>query len=76
MTRKIDELGRIVIPMEMRSKLRLEKEDEVNIDCVNDQIILSKAKPCCIICHSADYELSTVNQALICSECIEKVKIL
>ena len=76
MTRKIDELGRIVIPVEMRSKLHLEKEDAVNIDCVNDQIILNKAKPCCIICRSADLKLSTVGEALICSECIEKVKTL
>lgn len=76
MTRKIDDLGRIVIPAEMRSKLHLEREDDVKIDCVNDQIILTKAKPCCIICHSADFKLSTVNKALICPECIEKVKTL
>ena len=39
MTRKLDELGRIVLPVEMRSKLHLEKEDAVNIDCVDDKII-------------------------------------
>lgn len=42
MIRKIDELGRIVLPAEMRSKLHLEKEDAVSIECVNDKIILSK----------------------------------
>lgn len=76
MTRKIDDLGRIIIPAEMRSKLHLEREDEVKIECVNDQIVLTKAKPCCIICHSTDSKLSTVDQTLICPECIEKVKTL
>lgn len=74
MTRKLDELGRIVLPMEMRSKLHLEKEEAVNIDCVNDKIILSKAKPTCVICHSAENELLSVDQKLICSDCIKKIK--
>lgn len=76
MKRKVDELGRIVLPMEMRSKLRLEKEDAVNIECVEDKIILSKAKPNCIICHSADNELFSIDNALVCSECIKKIKSL
>ena len=53
MLRKIDELGRIVLPAEMRTKLHLEKEDLINIDCVDDKIILSKAKLTCVICHSS-----------------------
>jgi len=76
MTRKVDELGRIVLPVEMRSKLHLEKEDTVNIDCIDDKIILSKAKPTCVICHSAENELFSVDQELICSECIKKIKSL
>lgn len=76
MTRKVDEVGRIVLPMEIRSKLHLEKEAAVNIDCVDDKIILSKAKPSCIICHSADNQLFMVDKELVCSECIEKIKTL
>lgn len=76
MIRKIDELGRIVLPAEMRTKLHLEKEDAVNIDCVDDKIILSKAKPTCVICHSSENELLSVNHELICSACIHKIKSL
>ncbi len=76
MTRKIDELGRIVIPMDMRTKLRLSKDDAVNIECINDKIILTKAKPNCVICRSVETKLFTVDEVLICIECIEKVKTL
>lgn len=76
MIRKIDELGRIVLPAEMRSKLHLEKEDAVNIECVNDKIILSKAKPTCVICHSSENELLSINHEFVCSECTQKIKSL
>ncbi|MDD2268123.1 MAG: AbrB/MazE/SpoVT family DNA-binding domain-containing protein [Eubacteriales bacterium] len=76
MIRKIDELGRIVLPAEMRTKLHLEKEDAVNIDCVDDKIILSKAKATCVICHSSENELLSVDHELVCSECIQKIKSL
>jgi transcriptional pleiotropic regulator of transition state genes len=76
MIRKIDELGRIVLPAEMRTKLHLEKEDAVNIECVNDKIILSKAKQTCVICHSSENELISVGHELVCSDCIQKIKSL
>lgn len=76
MIRKIDELGRIVLPAEMRFKLHLEKEDAVNIECVDEKIILSKAKPTCVICHSSENELLSINHEFICSECIKRIKSL
>jgi|LSQX01.3.fsa_nt_gb transcriptional pleiotropic regulator of transition state genes len=76
MIRKIDELGRIVLPAEMRFKLHLENEDAVNIECVDEKIILSKAKPTCVICHSSENELLSINHEFICSECTQKIKSL
>lgn len=76
MIRKIDELGRIVFPAEMRMKLSLRKEDDVNIECIGDKIILSKANPDCYICHSIDNKLFTINNVLICSKCIKEIKAL
>lgn len=40
--RKVDVLGRIAIPMELRRKLRIEDKDPVEINVVNDQVILRK----------------------------------
>lgn len=42
--RRIDNLGRVVLPMEYRAKLRLNKEDPVTIDCVGDEIIIKAYK--------------------------------
>lgn len=42
--RKIDELGRIVIPMEARQKLELNANDEIEIKIEEDKIIMEKAK--------------------------------
>lgn len=76
MTKKIDELGRVVLPAEMRLKLAIGKEDSVNLECDGKTIIISKAEPDCRICHSTDHELLSINNSLVCSECIKKIKSL
>lgn len=41
-TRRIDELGRLVIPKEIRKNLKIKDNDQIEINIVNDKIILSK----------------------------------
>ena len=41
-TRRIDELGRLVIPKEIRKNLKIKNNDQVEINVVNEQIVLSK----------------------------------
>ena len=48
--RKIDELGRIVLPMELRKVLNLNVKDSIEIYVEGDNIILKKYEPCCIFC--------------------------
>ena len=43
MNRKIDDLGRIVIPKEMRKQLNMNNGDEVNIEVIDNKITISKA---------------------------------
>lgn len=43
--RKVDELGRVVIPIELRRTLDIEQKDPLEIFVNNDQIILQKHKP-------------------------------
>lgn len=43
MNRKIDELGRIVVPKEYRDKLGIEVQESLNIELVDNKIIISKA---------------------------------
>ena len=42
MNRKIDSMGRIVIPMEIRKQLDIKDNDEFKIDVINNEIVISK----------------------------------
>jgi len=53
MVRKIDELGRIVLPIETRRQLELDTKDGVEIFVHEDTIVLKKYQPCCIFCGEA-----------------------
>ena len=48
MKRKIDELGRIVLPMEIRNKFNINPKDALEIFIDGDKIVLKKYEPCCI----------------------------
>lgn len=48
--RKVDDLGRIVLPIELRRTLDISERDELEIYMENDQIILKKYEPSCIFC--------------------------
>lgn len=55
--RKIDELGRVVLPMELRRNLNLNIKDSIEIYVEKDTILLKKYEPCCIFCgESANIE--------------------
>ena len=71
--RKVDELGRVVIPIEIRNKLRINVKDPVEIYVEDNKIILKKFEPNCIFCNSAK-KLVEYNEKLICEKCIEKIK--
>jgi len=46
--RKVDELGRIVLPIELRRMLDIAERDELEIYMENDRIILQKYEPTCV----------------------------
>lgn len=69
--RKIDELGRIVLPVEIRNRLHITEKSSIDIYEDEDNIVLRKAEPCCRMCGST----SSVNNDLrLCNDCIAKVK--
>lgn len=71
--RRIDELGRIVLPIEIRKNLSIENRDAVEIFVENDKIILKKYEPACIFCGNAD-NVTMFGGKLICHDCISKLK--
>lgn len=73
--RKVDELGRIVLPIELRRTLDIEIKDPLEIFVNDDCIILKKYTPACIFCGSAK-DVKRVKEKNICQECIEELKTL
>ncbi|MDR1193586.1 MAG: AbrB/MazE/SpoVT family DNA-binding domain-containing protein, partial [Peptococcaceae bacterium] len=52
--RKVDELGRVVIPIELRRTLGIDLKDALEIYVDEEKIILKKYEPACIFCGSAN----------------------
>ena len=66
--RKVDELGRIVLPIELRRTLGIEEKDRIEIFVDGESIILRKYQPACIFCDNAkDINYKGKN---ICPDCI------
>lgn len=71
--RKLDKMGRIVLPKETRRLLNLVEEDSaVEIFIDDESIILKKYSPACFFCDSAD-EMIDFNGVKICRSCLEKM---
>ncbi len=73
MVRKCDELGRIVIPIEIRRSVGIESGDGVEIFVDKDRVILQKYAPACIFCGEAD-DVITFKGKKVCRNCIADLK--
>ena len=70
--RKVDELGRIVLPIELRRTLDIAVRDELEIYLDDDKVILKKYEPSCIFC-SDSRNLVSYQAKNVCMECIRKM---
>lgn len=70
--RKIDNLGRVVIPKEIRGTIEIECRDPLEIYVEGDYILLKKYQPQCVLCGSMD-ELAYFKGKNICNDCIGKI---
>ncbi len=71
--RKLDELGRIVIPIELRRTMDIAIKDTLEIFVDGDQIILKKYHPACIFCNDAR-DVILYKGKLVCKNCLEELK--
>lgn len=70
--RKVDQLGRVVLPVELRRTLDIAVKDALEIYVDDNSIILKKYEPCCIFCG----EVSRViyfKHKIICSNCLADI---
>ncbi|WP_027339392.1 AbrB/MazE/SpoVT family DNA-binding domain-containing protein [Halonatronum saccharophilum] len=67
--RKVDNLGRIVIPIELRRTLGIDIKDPLEIYVDSDKIIFKKYEPACIFCGNAG-DVTEFKGKVICEECL------
>lgn len=70
--RKVDELGRIVIPIELRRLLDIDIKDPVEIYTDDQFIIVKKYAPVCYLCGKPE-QLVSFNNKNVCRSCIDIV---
>jgi len=70
--RKVDELGRVVIPIELRNKFGIFEKDPIEIYVDGTSIILKKYEPNCIFCNNSK-KLINYNDKLVCEKCASKL---
>lgn len=71
--RKVDNLGRIVLPIELRRTLNIDLKDSIEIFTEGEYILLNKYEPACVLC-GAEKDLMEFNSKKICGSCVKKIK--
>ena len=71
--RRVDELGRVVIPIELRRTLQIAEKDALEIYVDGEKIILKKYEPACIFCGSADH-MHIYKDKNICATCLDEMR--
>ena len=70
--KKIDELGRIVIPKEIRKALNVNCQDDIVFYTEGERIYLAKQEDVCTFCGSKQNITPFLNK-FVCSECFKKL---
>lgn len=71
--RRVDDLGRVVIPMELRRTLGIGAKDPISIHVEGGRIILQKHRDACVLCGSTR-SVTNVKKRPLCQECIGEIK--
>lgn len=71
--RKVDELGRVVLPIELRRTLDIAEKDALEIYTEGNTVILKKYEPACIFCSNAR-DVSNYKGKNICPDCMSELK--
>ncbi|MBW7454559.1 AbrB/MazE/SpoVT family DNA-binding domain-containing protein [Paenibacillus sepulcri] len=73
--RKVDQLGRIVLPKSLRKRYQMNEGDPVEILVQGDHIILERYRPRCVFCGSID-DVREFKERYLCSACITEMNAL
>ncbi|MBR5741690.1 MAG: AbrB/MazE/SpoVT family DNA-binding domain-containing protein [Firmicutes bacterium] len=71
--RKVDNLGRVVLPIELRRTLGIDIKDPIEIFTDGDYIMLKKYEPSCVFCGNAK-NVVRIHDKNVCENCIKEMK--
>ena len=71
--RKVDELGRIVLPIELRRNLDIAEKDALEIYVDGSSVILRKYEPCCVFCSDSS-DVVNYKEKNICLSCLKELR--
>lgn len=71
--RKVDELGRIVLPIELRRTLDIGEKESLEIYVDDDRIVLRKYEPACIFCGDTR-NVESFREKCICAMCLKELR--
>ena len=71
--RRIDQLGRVVIPAELRHALSIRDGDLVDIGAKNGAIVVTKVRPACVVCGNTR-DLTHIRDKEICAVCLRVIR--
>ncbi len=71
--RKVDELGRIVLPIELRRTLDIAERDALEIYVDGASIVLRKYQPACVFCGDSK-DVSVFKGKNVCADCLRELR--
>jgi len=71
--RRVDDLGRIVLPMELRRTLGINVRDPMSISLEGERIVVAKHQDSCVVCGAMD-DIVRVKDRAICRDCVAAVQ--
>ena len=71
--RKMDNLGRVCIPKELRNNFGIENGDPIEILIDEDKVVLKKYSPQCVFCGNTD-DVSNYKNKIVCSSCVNTLQ--
>jgi transcriptional pleiotropic regulator of transition state genes len=71
--RRVDQLGRIVLPAELRRSLGIEAGDVLDFHAEANRLVLRKVHTTCALCGGSN-ELTEFHEKLVCSNCISELR--
>lgn len=70
--RNVDELGRVVLPVELRRTMGIKVKDPLEIYVDGDRIVLKKHEPACVFCTNAE-RVVPYKEKMVCRVCLEQL---